>query len=1096
MIDRLRLGTIITFLLWTTAALAQEIVPAQDGVQTQIRQDGNQIIIGGGTRSGNGANLFHSFERFNVNSGQIANFLSQPDIQNILGRVTGGDASIIDGLIRVSGGSSNLYLMNPAGIVFGANARLDIPASFTATTANAIGFGGDRWFESIGSGNWANLVGSPIEFRFDSLTPGSLINAGSLSVGPGADLSLIGGNVVTVGTLNSPGGRVTITAVPGQNLVRITPEGSVLSLEIPSQQLNAWAQSPRSLPELLAGQGISGLPTEELPAAGTAIASGRLNVSGETGGRVAILGDRVALWNASIDASGQNGGGTVLVGGEQLGLGPEPNALFTLVNENSSINVSATDAGNGGRAIVWSDQGTRFWGQAIAQGGPNGGNGGLIETSGKLFLDVAGSRISASAPFGLPGTWLLDPTDITISSTPTTGGSLAGSAFTIDAPAAPATANINNAQLAATLDSGTSVTISTASTGTGNGDITVTAPVELTTPSATPVTLTLQADRNIVVNSNITSADRPLNITLTGDQDNNLSGAVHIQSSVITTSGGNFNATGHGSETITRGVWIQKGLITLSGGNLMLRGIGGELLDEDASIGVQIDSGSQIRTTNLGTIEISGIGGGRTLNRNANHGITIIGFSTITSEAGDIIFKPGIGGGSPGSNSAFGIELRNLTLQATNGGNIVMEGSSLNLSSGEYNSGIWIAGSEINTYGNGEISLIGTAGERTNHNDGVFIGSSKLTSESGGITINGIGAGSGFSNSGVEIVDTSSLTSGGTITLIGISSDNSALDPTDPNLKSIGVDIRESSTVTGSEVVITGTDRSNVTARNINSGVNLASSASVTATGFNGIQITGIAENPYSVGVTINGSLGLLGSTTSPLVIEGSAEGSLAVDINRSINLTGLHPVTITADQDIETRSITTGSIDITSTQGLANLGGTLAATNNIAVRGRSGMSASSATASNGAISLESAAGTVQVSGAITSGNSTTVRGQTGIIVGSVAANNSPIELTSRAGNIRVTGTNSTGACAGSSLCTNDGAAIDITHGGLNDFIVGNSTTNGTAGSIFNGITTLSGLTILNRPGTYQNGQLSVTPGFVPAPTTTPTPSPDPLAST
>uniref|UniRef100_A0ACD5GZT2 Filamentous hemagglutinin N-terminal domain-containing protein n=1 Tax=Desertifilum tharense IPPAS B-1220 TaxID=1781255 RepID=A0ACD5GZT2_9CYAN len=66
-----------------------------------------------------GTNLFHSFEQFGLSEGQIANFLSSPQIQNILGRVIGGDASIINGLIQVSGGNSNLFLINPAGILFG-----------------------------------------------------------------------------------------------------------------------------------------------------------------------------------------------------------------------------------------------------------------------------------------------------------------------------------------------------------------------------------------------------------------------------------------------------------------------------------------------------------------------------------------------------------------------------------------------------------------------------------------------------------------------------------------------------------------------------------------------------------------------------------------------------------------------------------------------------------------------------------------------------------------------------------------------------------------------------------------------------------------
>nr|RNJ67960.1 MAG: filamentous hemagglutinin N-terminal domain-containing protein [Leptolyngbya sp. IPPAS B-1204] len=123
------LSLLLLILLWAGAAEAQRITPARDGTGTVVNRQGNRIDISGGTRSRDNANLFHSFEQFGLSREQIANFLSRPDIRNILGRVVGGDASVINGLIRVTGGNSNLYLMNPAGIVFGPNARLDVPAA-------------------------------------------------------------------------------------------------------------------------------------------------------------------------------------------------------------------------------------------------------------------------------------------------------------------------------------------------------------------------------------------------------------------------------------------------------------------------------------------------------------------------------------------------------------------------------------------------------------------------------------------------------------------------------------------------------------------------------------------------------------------------------------------------------------------------------------------------------------------------------------------------------------------------------------------------------------------------------------------------------
>jgi len=192
-------------------AVAQNITTAPDGTGTIVNINGQTYNITGGSLSGDGANLFHSFSQFGLNANQIANFLSNPSIQNILGRVTGGNASIINGLIQVSGGNSNLYLINPAGIVFGNNASLNVPASFTATTATGVGFG-NNWFNASGTNDYATLIGTPSSFIFNVTQPGSIVNAGNLAVGTGQELNLLGGTVVNTGTLTAPSGNINIAA--------------------------------------------------------------------------------------------------------------------------------------------------------------------------------------------------------------------------------------------------------------------------------------------------------------------------------------------------------------------------------------------------------------------------------------------------------------------------------------------------------------------------------------------------------------------------------------------------------------------------------------------------------------------------------------------------------------------------------------------------------------------------------------------------------------------------------------------------------------------------------------------------------------------
>ena len=235
-------------------ALAQSVVPAADGTGTVVNQSGKRIDISGGKTSVDGVNLFHSFSRFGLSSGQNANFLANPAIQNILGRVTGGDASVINGLIQVIGGHSNLFLINPAGIIFGPNAQLNVPAAFTATTANAIGFG-NGWFNAFGPNQYAALGGTPNAFAFTMSQPGAIVNAGDLAVGQAQSLVLLGGTVVSTGKLAAPEGQLLVAAMPGKSVLRLSQAGHLLSLEVP--QPTDWKLPVLSLPELLTGGGGS-----------------------------------------------------------------------------------------------------------------------------------------------------------------------------------------------------------------------------------------------------------------------------------------------------------------------------------------------------------------------------------------------------------------------------------------------------------------------------------------------------------------------------------------------------------------------------------------------------------------------------------------------------------------------------------------------------------------------------------------------------------------------------------------------------------------------------------------------------------------------
>ncbi|HEY9878970.1 MAG TPA: filamentous hemagglutinin N-terminal domain-containing protein, partial [Leptolyngbyaceae cyanobacterium] len=409
--------------------LAQAITPANDGTGTVVDQANNTFTITGGTQAG--ANLFHSFEQFGLDAGQVANIISNPDIANVLGRVAGGDPSVINGLLQVTGSNTNLFLINPAGILFGPNSQINVPGIFTATTASAIQIG-DYWLDALGSNDYAKLVSTPSGFAFTSSSPGAIINAGSLN---GESVTLLGGSVINTGTINTPGGNITIAAVAGENLVRITQDGSLLSLELPTDVQDSLNSSSQALtvleiPALLSGgnvpQGL-GLVAQEgavklastntpIPtSAGTTIVSGTLDASNQEGmgGRIDVLGERVGLLNANLDVSGNSGGGLVRVGGDYQGQGTIPNADNTYINKDSVISADAVATGNGGQVFVWGDDTTQFFGSILARGGAASGDGGFIEVSGKEALAYQG-QVDLNAPAGRPGQLLLDPAYVTI----------------------------------------------------------------------------------------------------------------------------------------------------------------------------------------------------------------------------------------------------------------------------------------------------------------------------------------------------------------------------------------------------------------------------------------------------------------------------------------------------------------------------------------------------------------------------------------------------------------------------------------------------------------------------------------------------------
>ncbi len=428
----------------SNSVLAQSIIPEPNSTNTLTNSVENRINITGGQLSADGGNLFHSFTQFNVPPGQIANFVSNPSIQNILSRVVGGQPSVIEGLIQVTGGNSNLFILNPAGMIFGAGSSLDVPASFTATTATGIGFN-SGFFNALDDNNYNSLSGEPNSFLFATSNPGNIINSGELTVPSGQTLTLVGGNVINTGTLNAPGGQITIAAIQGNNLVRISQEGYLLNLEIEavtsSLENEQSAITPLELPKLLTGTGdnnqassVNILPdgTVELTAVssqfpsqgGMAFVSGLLNARNTSSNssssslpQINIIGNDIQISSAEIDASAANGGGTIRIGSDAQGNAFFPNASRTFINEESKILADALTQGTGGRVSIGSQDLTQFFGNISTQGASNTphreGLGGFVTIFSQNNLNIAGN-INLKGSQETPGTLVINADEINI----------------------------------------------------------------------------------------------------------------------------------------------------------------------------------------------------------------------------------------------------------------------------------------------------------------------------------------------------------------------------------------------------------------------------------------------------------------------------------------------------------------------------------------------------------------------------------------------------------------------------------------------------------------------------------------------------------
>jgi len=492
------------------------------------------VVSGGVTFTNKGANELDitqttakaiiNWQSFSIGAGETVKFF-QPNASAIaLNRVTGGSSSQILGYLGANG---QIWIVNPAGVFFGPNARVNV-GGLIATTHDIKN---------------SDFIAGRYVFQSDTQPSGIIENRGSITAADAGLVAFVAPGVVNHGIITARLGEVTLAS---GNAFTVDFYGDqkinlVLSNEVAQQVLGSDGKPLTSLVhndgKIFADGGLVQLTAAAAKGvvdtvinnggviqarsveqkngkiilagddAGAVVNSGTLDASGkgagQTGGTVLALGESVALTSTSkIDVSGAAGGGDVLIGGEFRGGNATaadyaeyathpthkpavPNSALTVVDAGATIDADAITNGAGGKVVVWADEVTSYHGSISARGGAQGGNGGFVEVSGHQ-LDFNGT-VNRKAAVGRDGTLLLDPYNITITSGGNTSSFSTGTARLCYTISGSTTCGTGSGYVAATSDSviatetvesllnNGNLAISTSSNGSQGGNIYITS---------------------------------------------------------------------------------------------------------------------------------------------------------------------------------------------------------------------------------------------------------------------------------------------------------------------------------------------------------------------------------------------------------------------------------------------------------------------------------------------------------------------------------------------------------------------------------------------------------------------------------------------
>ncbi|MWD29015.1 filamentous hemagglutinin N-terminal domain-containing protein [Aquicoccus sp. SCR17] len=524
---RRRRRQIIAALISCTApaALVADPLPTGGSVAagdvTISQPSGNRMDVTQGSR-----NAVVNWRSFDIGAGHTVEFHQPSTDSAILNRVTGNTTSAIYGNLKANG---QVHLVNPNGIFIGRDGKVSAGGGFVASTLDISDedFLARRYRYS-GTGSSAGVE-----------------NRGSVEIGRGGYAALMGGKVKNAGTVSVPLGRIGLASgervtldLSGDGFLQVAlPTGTEIAEGEALIENSGTASAAGGRVEMKAATArsaarhainLSGVAEASSVAVrgGTIVlgggAGGTVTVSGRAtaqtrsvaaldssprpqarpGGEIEITGARIALQGAELSTSGTGGGGLIRVGGDFGGEGDLPRASTLTADSATTLSADATDRGDGGRIVLWSDSETQMAGSLSARGGDAGGDGGFIEVSsaGRLaYTGLADTRAAA----GEWGMLLLDPVDIVVD--PGAGGE-------DDLEANLASGNV-------TLDTFSSV-------GSAPGDITINADIDWSAAT----TLNLRADNDILLNGAINGTNGGFTLDAFGTITPGTAGAVDVAS--------------------------------------------------------------------------------------------------------------------------------------------------------------------------------------------------------------------------------------------------------------------------------------------------------------------------------------------------------------------------------------------------------------------------------------------------------------------------------------------------------------------------------------------------------------------------------------